>query len=54
MKLTYDIWLSSFAFKFILPHYIRVVLDGVFNHTGRRHFAFQDIQSKVRSCRFTL
>uniref|UniRef100_A0A7S0NAT6 CBM20 domain-containing protein n=1 Tax=Pyramimonas obovata TaxID=1411642 RepID=A0A7S0NAT6_9CHLO len=25
---------------------IRVVLDGVFNHTGRRHFAFRDLQEK--------
>jgi len=25
---------------------IRVVLDGVFNHTGRTHFAFQDIKDK--------
>ena len=23
-----------------------MVLDGVFNHTGRRHFAFRDIQEK--------
>ena len=23
---------------------IRVVVDGVFNHTGREFFAFQDIQ----------
>ena len=25
---------------------IKVVLDGVFNHTGRRHFAFLDLQAK--------
>ena len=24
---------------------IKVVLDGVFNHTGRRHFAFQDLEA---------
>jgi len=46
LKVRYDKLLSSFAFKLNLSRYMRVVLDGVFNHTGRRHFAFQDIQSK--------
>jgi glycosidase len=27
---------------------IKVVLDGVFNHTGKGHFAFQDLM--VRGC----
>ncbi|MCX5711118.1 MAG: glycogen debranching enzyme N-terminal domain-containing protein, partial [Candidatus Omnitrophica bacterium] len=31
---------------------IRVVLDGVFNHTGRFHFAFQDILRNKRNSRF--
>jgi cyclomaltodextrinase len=25
---------------------IRVIVDGVFNHTGRRFFAFQDLLDK--------
>lgn len=31
---------------------IRVVVDGVFNHTGREFFAFQDIQSHQASSRY--
>lgn len=30
---------------------IRVVLDGVFNHTGRGHFAFSDILSRGKDWR---
>ncbi len=31
---------------------IRIILDGVFNHVGREHFAFQDlIEAKPRSIR---
>jgi glycosidase len=31
---------------------IRVILDGVFNHTGRGFFAFRDIQDKGRESRY--
>lgn len=31
---------------------IRVVIDGVFNHVGREHFAFQDVLEKGRDSRF--
>ncbi len=32
---------------------IRVILDGVFNHSGRDFFAFKDIQSKKNNSKYT-
>lgn len=32
---------------------IRVVLDGVFNHVGREHFAFRDVQQNRENSRYT-
>ena len=31
---------------------IRVILDGVFNHTGREFFAFKDLQQKGRESQY--
>lgn len=31
---------------------LRIVVDGVFNHTGREFFAFQDIQKNRESSRY--
>ena len=31
---------------------IRVILDGVFNHTGRSFFAFQDIKKNRENSRY--
>lgn len=31
---------------------IRVIIDGVFNHTGRHHFAFQDVLANGRDSQF--
>lgn len=32
---------------------MRIILDGVFNHVGRRHWAFRDLLEKQRASRFT-
>ena len=31
---------------------IRVILDGVFNHTGRDHFAARDVLANGRASRY--
>ena len=31
---------------------MRIILDGVFNHVGRRHWAFRDLLEKQRASRF--
>jgi len=33
-------------------HGIRIILDGVFNHTGYEHYAFQDVVSKGRNSKY--
>jgi len=40
------------AVKKIHARGIRIVLDGVFNHVGRNHFAFRDVRDKGQSSKY--
>lgn len=50
-------WLWSRADEYFLREFLptvharemRVILDGVWNHTGRRHWAFKDLQARGRA-----